>query len=301
MFEIAEMTADEGQMAKEAVESAMLMSSHELSCRLVGSTLWLVRQSAFIAITSIILIGLVFTANAIAGDLHEAVRANDAKRLVLLLEAGQAVDETDFMLGTPLHVAVAQGSVPLARILIAHGADLEAPSEDRAARAIHLAANFGDLEMLNLLLEVGADIEARDQTGQTPLLIAAATNNLKIVKVLLDRGADKEARESGEGQTPLMRASQLGFLEIAVALVVKGADVNAVDNAGRSPLKLAATRSSYINVGDGALIEYLVNNGADLNMKESAGYTALSWAARDSNDPSYRKIADLLRKLGARE
>ena len=258
------------------------------------------RKLSFIAVISIVLVSSAFTRNAIAGDLHEAVRANDAGRLVLLLEAGQAVDETDFVLGTPLHVAVAQESVPLAKILISHGADLEAPSEDRGARAIHLAANFGDLEMLNLLLDGGADIEAKDQTGQTPLLIAAATNNLKVVKVLLDRGADKEARESGKGQTPLMRACRLGFLEIAVTLVANGADINAVDSAGRSPLKLAATSNSYVTVGGGALIEYLVKNGADLNMKESAGYTALSWAMQDIHDPIQRKIADLLRKLGAK-
>jgi ankyrin repeat protein len=279
----------------------MLMSSHRLSCRLAASNCWLVRQSAFIAIISIVLVGLVFTANAIAGDLHEAVRANDAGHLVLLLEQGQAVNETDFVLGTPLHVAVAQGSVPLAKILISHGADVEAPSEDRGARAIHLAANFGDLEILNMMLDAGADIEAIDQTGQTPLLIAAATNNLKAVKGLLDRGADKEARESGKGQTPLMRACRLGYLEIAVALVTNGADINAADDAGRSPLKLAATANSYIGVGDGALIEYLVKNGADLNMKESTGHTALSWAMQDIHNPIYRKIADLLRKLGARE
>ncbi len=263
-------------MVNRSWKNAMLISSKRHSYRLVAPNRWLACLSASIAITSIILFGLVFTANAIAGDLHEAVRANDAERLVLLLEAGQAVDETDFVLGTPLHVAVAQGSVPLAKILISRGADLEAPSEDRGARAIHLAANFGDLEMLNLLLDAGADIEAQDQTGQTPLLIAAATNNLKVVKVLLDRDANKEARESGKGQTPLMRACRLGFLEIAVALVAKGADINAVDNDGRSPLKLAATSNSYISVGDGALIDYLVKNGADLNMKESAGYSALS-------------------------
>ena len=65
-----------------------------------------------------------------------------------------------------------------------------------------------------------------------------------------------------------MRASRLGFLEIAVALVANGADINAVDNDGRSPLKLAATKISYSGVGGGALIEYLVNNGADLEYED---------------------------------
>lgn len=279
----------------------MLMASHRLSYRPAGSNSCLIRLAASIAITSAILVGSVFPSIAIAGDLHEAVRANDAERLVLLLEAGQAVDETDFVLGTPLHVAVVQGSLPLATLLISRGANIEAPSEDRGARAIHLAANFGELETLNLLLDVGADIDARDKMGQTPLILAAATENLKVVKVLLDRGADKEAREFGKGQTPLMRASRLGFLEIAVALVESGAAINAVDNDGRSPLKLAATKISYVNVGGGALIEYLVKNGADLNVKESAGYTSLSWAMQETDDPDYRKIADLLRKLGASE
>ena len=278
----------------------MLISSHQVSCSLSCSFRQLVRTSFSVLSVSIILAGSCFTSNAAAGDLHDAVRDNDAEHLIDLLDAGQAINETDFVLGTPLHVAVAQGSVPLAEILISHGADLEAPSEDRGARAIHLAANFGELEMLNLLLDNGADIEARDQTGQTPLFLAALTNNLEVVKVLLDRGADTDARESAEGQTPLMRASNLGFMEIAVAIVTNGADVNAVDNAGRSALKLAATSHSYNNIGDGSLIEYLVANGADLNMKESAGYTALSWAVADS-DPAYRKIEDLLRQLGASE
>jgi len=257
--------------------------------------------SVFTALVSGILIGLAFTTNSIAGDLHEAVRANDAEGLIVLLEAGAAIDESDLMLGTPLHVAVAQGSMPLARILISHGADLEAPSEDRGARAIHMAANFGDVEMLNLLLDSGADIEARDQTGQTPLLIAVATNQLEAVKFLLDRGADIEAREPGKGRTPLMLASRFGFPEIAMALVANGADVNAVDDAGRPPLTVAATAASYVNVGDGSLIEYLVTNGADLHMKDSAGYTALSSARAEGGDPVYKKIEEVLRKLGASE
>lgn len=279
----------------------MLMSSHRIERCLACLSRWLVRQYLFIVITLTLLVGLAFTSNAIAGDLHDAVLANDAKRLVVLLEAGQPVDETDFVLGTALHVAVAQGSVPLAKILISHGADLEAPSEDRGARALHMAANFGDVEMLGFLLDAGADIEAQDQSGQTPLLVATGINRLNAVKALLDRNANIEAREPGKGMTPLMRACRFGFLEIAVALVEKGAQINAVTSDKRTPLKLAATRSSYINVGGGTLIEYLVDNGADIDARELGGYTALGWAMLSLDDPTYRKIADVLRKLGASE
>lgn len=273
---------------------------HRLSCHLTASNRWRDRLLSIVAITSVFLASLASAPGAIAGDLHDAVRANDLERLTLLLDAGQAVDETDFMLGTALHVAVAQGSVASARILLSHGADLEAPSEDRGARALHLAANFDDVEMVNFLLDAGADIEALDQKGQTPLLLAAATNSLEVVKVLVDRGADKEARESEKGMTPLMRASRLGFMEVAVVLVENGAEVNALDSDGRSPLKLAATRNSYVSVGDGALIEYLFKNGADLGLKDRDGYTALSWAAKTSSvDPFYGKIANVLRELGA--
>jgi hypothetical protein len=97
-------------------EIAVLILSHRFSCCLAVSYRGLARQSAFIAISSIILAGLTFTEGAIASELHEAVRTNDAGRLIVLLEAGQAVDETDFVLGTPLHIAVAQESVPLAKI-----------------------------------------------------------------------------------------------------------------------------------------------------------------------------------------
>ena len=279
----------------------MLASSHPISCRVSGSKHKLYRRSTFIAVYLNVLAGLASAQGAVAGDLHDAVRANDLERAVLLLEAGEAIDETDFMLGTALHVAVAQGSVPLAKILISHGADIEAPSEDRESRAIHLAANFGDVEMLNLLLDAGADIEAQDQRGQTPLLLAAATNNTKVVKVLIGRGANKAARELEKGMTPLMRACRLGFLKIAVVLVENGAEINAVDSSGFSPLQLAATENSYVNVGGGVLIEYLVKNGADLNFKNQTGYTALSWARDATNSSTYREILEVLRRLGARE
>ena len=40
-----------------------------------------------------------------AGELHDAVHANDRATLEALLEDGADVDESDFLLGTALHAA----------------------------------------------------------------------------------------------------------------------------------------------------------------------------------------------------
>lgn len=62
--------------------------SQRLSCRLASAYLWCVRRSAFITVASIILAGLIVSESALAGDLHDAVRANDAQRSSGLREAG---------------------------------------------------------------------------------------------------------------------------------------------------------------------------------------------------------------------
>lgn len=109
----------------------------------------------------------------VAGELHDAVRANDAAAVKAVLEAGSMVDESDYIVGTALHAAVSQGSVDIARILIEHGADMEAESEQLRARAVHLAASFGDVAMLELLLDSGAELNAQDDQGKTALHRAA--------------------------------------------------------------------------------------------------------------------------------
>lgn len=235
-----------------------------------------------------------------AGELNDAVRSNDSAAVEELLAGGAAVDEFDPMMGQPLHVAVSQGNREITRILIDHGADLEAASALQGARALHLAAEFGDTAMVALLLDGGAKIDSRDDQERTPLYRAAIAGHAETVGVLLDRGAMIDARENTRERTALMQAALRGESDMVRLLVTRGADINAVDASGRTSFRLAATAESFANVGDGSLITYLAAQGADIDAKESDGRTPLAWAEDSSGRISiYEEVARVLRQLGA--
>jgi ankyrin repeat protein len=104
----------------------------------------------------------------------------------------------------------------------------------------------------------------------TPLMRAAFSGDLELVKLLLAKGADPTIR-SKDYETMLEAAAGLGFiqgyskgksaaerLEVVKLFVSLGADVNAADDYGITALMAAA------NMGDVAIIQYLVDKGADL-------------------------------------
>jgi ankyrin repeat protein len=61
-----------------------------------------------------------------------------------------------------------------------------------------IAARFSTTpEIVTLLLAAGAEIEARDNLGQTPLIIAAGfTTTPEIISLLLAKGADPLAKDN---------------------------------------------------------------------------------------------------------
>lgn len=96
--------------------------------------------------------------------------------------------------GRLLRIVVYNGPAAAARLLLEHGADVNA--SDSGWTALHVAARDGRLEMLGLLLEAGANVEARWE-GKTALYctswgahdVYTIKSTRKCAKLLLSHGA----------------------------------------------------------------------------------------------------------------
>ncbi|KJZ77712.1 hypothetical protein HIM_02889 [Hirsutella minnesotensis 3608] len=89
---------------------------------------------------------------------------------------------------------------------------------------LKLAISNGHLSMVRLLIKHGANVNARGDMGKTALHEAVQANDRNMVEVLADSGADLNAVDSS-GSTPLQVAASLGYVEVAEALLRLGADM----------------------------------------------------------------------------
>lgn len=127
---------------------------------------------------------------------------------------------------TALHAAVAEHNVEVARLLIEHGADLEARSWEGYTPLVYSfqGGAYLDLPMIQLLLDSGAnpnavpadgphEVPEEEQGGwmtTTPLMYACDSSFMKdspwslvdVVRLLLRHGADPN-RFNGNGETAL--------------------------------------------------------------------------------------------------
>ncbi len=86
----------------------------------------------------------------------------------------------------------------------------------------------------------GADVNAKDEVGNTPLMLAASFCSLEVAKLLIDKGADINSKNSG-GVTALLMATKLPVhkdsVEMVKLLLEKGADVNVKSKYGDTAIK----------------------------------------------------------------
>ncbi|KAF7870303.1 hypothetical protein EAF04_004049 [Stromatinia cepivora] len=151
--------------------------------------------------------------------------------------------------------------------------------EDRAAAK----------EVLDMLLLAGADLEARDDNGDTPLLLTVVPNSDKFcqtsMELLLSAGANPCA-VSSNGDTLLHRACKaLPSADLASQLLSFGANPN------------------QARISDGAVdniyqpaehIKVLVSHGADINTQDIKGDTPLHRACRSHSMKMDEMITTLL-------
>jgi ankyrin repeat protein len=109
-----------------------------------------------------------------------------------LLDAGADVSapSRESMKVTALHSAIAAGQSGIARILIAHSANVNAQCEGGLTPLQEAAAN-GDRDLTELLLAYGADINARATDGKTAVDFALERGQTELAALLRERAAKR--------------------------------------------------------------------------------------------------------------
>jgi uncharacterized protein len=158
--------------------------------------------------------------------LHYLVVENQLRAVILLVEAGAAVNTVSSVGGTPLSEAASLGYADMVEYLLAHGASLWLPEQKEPA--LHEAVRGGDAGVVTMLLNAGATIDEQNDLDETALHLAAeSADRLGALEVLISAGADLFI-QAAFYETPLDVALREGCDPCVKALAAAGAPRNRI-------------------------------------------------------------------------
>jgi len=178
--------------------------------------------------------GVMFAIPEYESPLNQAIENDDIDAFREAIAGGERVNfkEKDNGNITPLFVAVDNGNVEMARMLLNLGAKVNARDSQRQTPLMRLDDD-SNAQMVELLLQFGAKIDLEDKEGNTALILAAENAEAEVVEALLKGGPDVNAAND-EGQTALMNAAYVDDLETVRLLLNAGADVKAKNDDGET-------------------------------------------------------------------
>lgn len=184
---------------------------------------------------------------------------------------------------TPLHHACAREKTLVIKMLIERGADIYAEDKNGDTPLHRAMKDRGDDTIDAYVQALGAavDLDVLSARGRTPLMDAVETGFARSVEKLLAAGADV-TRPGTDGKTALHIALEEQQTSLALTLIEslqqRGIHPDAlVDNAGNTPLHLAAQKDMY------SVIEKLIKRGADIDRPNADGNTPLHLASEKHN------------------
>lgn len=208
-------------------------------------------------IGGLVLLGLGFTASAVAASVADAAEQRDEASLRSLLQSGVDVNAAQVDGTTALHWAAFYDDPKMVGLLVRAGADVNSVNRYGLSPLVQACTN-GDAEVVKLLLEAGADANTTMSGGETALMLAARSGSTEAVKALLARGADPNSRER-LGQTALMWAAAEGQTAAVRALIAAGADLNERLDSGFTPFFFAVRGGSL------DIVQAFLAAGVDVN------------------------------------
>ena len=199
---------------------------------------------AILPLAAVALAALTLSSVAFCGEIHEAIRDRDVKKVGAMLKADPALANarhTEMDNQTPLHWAATVGSKAITELLLANKADVNA-TNNFGQTPLFSAVAMGYSEVTELLLANKADVNVKEKDGRTPLhwtALRSNRSNKDVAALLLAHKADVDAKNN-KGETPLHLAAASGRSEVVEVLLANKADVNAQDNKGGTPLTRAS-------------------------------------------------------------
>ena len=176
--------------------------------------------------------------------LHWSTHRNDLATANILIGAGANSDAVTRYGVTPLSLAATNGSTAMIEALLTADADPNRASPE-GETPLMTTARTGTPDALRLLLDHGAAVDAVEGWHQqTALMWASAQDNEPAVRALVEGGADLHA-VSGGGFTPLLFAVREGNRETLDALLATGANPDDTLPDGTSALGLATYNAQY--------------------------------------------------------
>jgi ankyrin repeat protein len=133
-------------------------------------------------------------------DLFAACMAGARERAVELIADEPELVKTYSHDGwTPLHLACFFGHPTLAETLIAQGAGVNVRSDNKMQNMpLHAAAGGRSKDAVRILLEHGAEVNARQEGGWTALHAASQNGDAEMVRLLIAAGADVQIRAANQ-------------------------------------------------------------------------------------------------------
>ncbi len=182
-----------------------------------------------------------------------------------------------------LHAAARDGYLEEVRLLISHGADVNAVAFGQTP--LHMAAWGGNIEVVKLLAANGAKIDARDNWEITPLCLAAAGGRADVVTFLIANGADPQVK-SKDNLTLMHWAAGGpglgGWRCVKLAPYVAPGGLPTLEDVGGR------------NCGDsGKMIRMLAARGVAVDTAMDGGTTPLQLAAYCGNYSAFKTLMEL--------
>ncbi|KAM0345468.1 hypothetical protein ACHAPU_006395 [Fusarium lateritium] len=210
------------------------------------------------------------------GIVETAVSVNNIDALTWLLERGMSPNDKSPKGHSPLTTAIRENRIEMVDFLLSHGADPNVRGQDWP-----VCMAVRNPPLLKRILSVLA--EPRAFKGVMEMAVVA--NQLESVKLLLAAGVSVEDKNGGVF-SPLTSAIREDRKDIVWYLINEGgADINAPGE------HLPVVKALRRYVGDGEILEFLLEHGADPN-KLYRGWNGVMQAVENGDEQILRLLGE---------